>query len=90
MPAPVLPITNSIASPIPRYDVEGSGPVLIYVAGLDGTGHLFFKQAESLARSHRVVTFRSRDDNRFTYEDLTSDLAAIIRDLGEQQAIIVE
>jgi pimeloyl-ACP methyl ester carboxylesterase len=89
MPASVLPITNSIAAHAPQYRVEGSGPLLIYIAGLDGTGQLFFKQAESLARSHRVVTFRSRDDNRFTYEDLTSDLAAIIRDLGEEQATIV-
>lgn len=89
MPASVLPITNSFASHVPRYNVEGSGPLLIYVAGLDGTGQLFFKQAPSLARSYRVVTFRSRDDNRFTYEDLTSDLAAIIRDLGQQRALIV-
>lgn len=89
MPASVIPITDSIASRSPRYSVEGTGPLLIYVAGLDGTGQLFFKQAKPLARAHRVVTFRSRDYNRFTYEDLTSDLAAIIRDLGEQQAIIV-
>ena len=89
MPAAVITITNSIAANVPEYSVEGSGPLLIYVAGLDGTGQLFFKQASSLAQSYRVVTFRSRDDNRFTYEDLTSDLAAIIRDLGEQQAIIV-
>jgi len=73
----------------PRYRVEGSGPLLIYVAGLDGTGELFFKQATQLARVYRVVTFRSRDRGRFTYDDLSDDLAAIIRDLGEQQAIIL-
>jgi 3-oxoadipate enol-lactonase len=89
MPASVFPITNAIAARAPRYSVEGSGPPLIYVAGLDGTGQLFFKQGEPLARSFRVVTFRSRDDDRFTYEDLARDLAAIIRDLGEQQATIV-
>lgn len=73
----------------PHYRVVGSGPLLIYVAGLDGTGELFFKQAARLARANRVVTFRSRDHGRFTYEDLTGDLAAIIRDLGEQQATIL-
>jgi pimeloyl-ACP methyl ester carboxylesterase len=73
----------------PRYRVEGSGPLLIYVAGLDGTGELLFKQASGLACSHRVVTFRSREDGRFTYEDLADDVAAIIHDLGEQQAIIL-
>lgn len=71
------------------YRIEGTGPVLIYVPGLDGTGQLFFKQCPRLATSYRVVTFRPRDDGRFTYEDLTDDLAAIIRDLGEQQATIL-
>ena len=71
------------------YRVEGSGPVLIYVPGLDGTGQLFFKQVARLASAHRVVTFRSRDNGRFTYQDLTDDVAAIIRDIGEQQPIIV-
>jgi 3-oxoadipate enol-lactonase len=73
----------------PQYRVEGSGPLLIYIAGLDGTGQLFFKQSPALTRSYRVVTFRSRDNGRFTYEDLSNDLAAIIRDLGEKQATIL-
>lgn len=84
----------SIAGPTTRvratqYRVEGSGPLLIYVPGLDGTGQLFFKQAPLLARVHRVVTFRSREHGRFTYEDLADDLAAIIQDLGEQRATIL-
>ena len=62
----------------PQYRVEGSGPLLIYIAGLDGTGQLFFKQSSLLARTHRVVTLRSRDIGRFTYDDLTDDLAAIL------------
>jgi 3-oxoadipate enol-lactonase len=73
----------------PPYRVQGSGRLLIYISGLDGTGQLFFKQAPALARSYRVVTFRSRDNGRFTYEDLTDDVAAIIRDLGEQSATIL-
>jgi len=73
----------------PQYQVEGSGPLLIYVAGLDGTGQLFFKQSPRLALAQRVITFRSREDRRFTYGDLTDDLAAIIRDQGEQRATIV-
>lgn len=68
---------------------EGSGPVLIYVAGLDGTGQLFFKQSPRLASSFRVVTFRSRECGDFTYQDLTDDLAAIIRNLSETKATIV-
>ncbi len=83
-------ITDSISAPsAPQYRVEGSGPLLVYVAGLDGTGQLFFKQSSPLACTHRVVTFRSRDIGRFTYDDLTDDLAAILRDLDESQAIIL-
>ncbi|HXG92095.1 MAG TPA: alpha/beta hydrolase [Blastocatellia bacterium] len=62
---------------------------LIYIAGLDGTGELLFKQISELARSYRVVTFRSRDSGRFTYEDLTDDVAAIIRQSKETRAIIL-
>jgi pimeloyl-ACP methyl ester carboxylesterase len=62
---------------------------LIYISGLDGTGELFFKQAPDLARSYRVVTFRSRDYGRFTYDDLADDVAGIIREEGEQQATVI-
>lgn len=78
----------SSANP-PKYKVEGSGPLLIYNAGLDGTGELFFKQAGALARSYRVVTFRSREEGLFTYDDLVNDVAAIIRDQSEEQATIL-
>lgn len=73
----------------PQTAVTGSGPLLVYIAGLDGTGQLFFKQAPSLSRSYRVVTYRSRDDGKFTYDDLTDDVAGIIRGLGEERATIL-
>jgi pimeloyl-ACP methyl ester carboxylesterase len=43
----------------------------------------------SLSRSYRVATYRSREDGLFTYEDLTGDVAWIIRSLGEKRAIIL-
>jgi len=73
----------------PKYKVEGSGPLLIYHAGLDGTGELFFKQTDALARDYRVVTFRSREEGPFTYDDLVNDVAAIIRDQGDDHATIL-
>ena len=72
-----------------QYRVEGSGPLLVYIAGLDGTGELFYRQTPDLMRSYRVVTFRSREEGRFTYEDLTGDVAAIIKELGGPRAVIV-
>ncbi|HKY05415.1 MAG TPA: alpha/beta hydrolase [Blastocatellia bacterium] len=73
----------------PAYKVEGSGPLLLFVAGIDGTGELFFKQAAHLACSFRVVSFRLREGSGFTYDDLADDCAAIVRDLGERQATVV-
>jgi pimeloyl-ACP methyl ester carboxylesterase len=75
--------------PVPPYRVEGSGPLLLYIAGLDGTGELFFKQTAELAARYRVASFRQRARGEFTYEDLADDVAAIIRDLHESSAIIV-
>jgi 3-oxoadipate enol-lactonase len=74
---------------LPLYGVEGSGPLLIFISGLDGTGQLFFKQSPALSRSYRVITFRSRERGQFTYEALADDVAAIIKDLGEERATIV-
>jgi pimeloyl-ACP methyl ester carboxylesterase len=56
---------------------------------MDGTGELFFKQIPSLSQSFRVVTFRLRDQSDATYEDLTDDIAAIIRDLSAANATIM-
>lgn len=42
--------------------VQGEGPPLIYIPGLDGTGLLFYRQARLLAHRFRVITFRLRDD----------------------------
>lgn len=83
------PTSTPRSARTPKYQIEGSGPLLIYIAGLDGTGELFFKQAPALARSFRVVTYRSRDGEAFTYADLTADLAEIIEDLGEAKATIL-
>src|SRR2546422_3726079 len=69
--------------------MSGFGNTLLYIAGLDGTGELFFKQSRELAHSYRVVTFRLRDGNTFTYDDLTADIADLIQGLGSQRLTIL-
>jgi pimeloyl-ACP methyl ester carboxylesterase len=69
--------------------VEGSGSLLVFIAGMDGTGELFYRQAPALACSYRVVTYRQRENGRFTYDDLAEDLAAVIRNAGESRATVV-
>jgi 3-oxoadipate enol-lactonase len=84
--------SREAAAPLPRYRLHNSDPdlpLLIYIAGMDGTGELFFKQIPALCRAYRVVTFRLRDSSDATYEDFTDDIAAIVKDLHESKAFIV-
>ncbi len=71
------------------FRVQGAGPLLIYICGLDGTGELFFRQAPGLADSYRVVTFPLRAEGEFTYDDLTGDIKRIMDRLGDPQAVIL-
>ncbi len=59
--------------------VQGKGPPLIYIPGLDGTGLLFYRQARLLAHRFRVITFRLRDDAL----SMDSLLAEVARHLDE-------
>ena len=54
--------------------VQGQGPPLIYIPGLDGTGLLFYRQARLLSRRFRVITFRLRDD-ALCMEHLVAEIA---------------
>jgi 3-oxoadipate enol-lactonase len=77
---------------LPKYTLHSSNsslPLLIYIAGMDGTGELFYKQIPALSEDYRVVTFRLRDKPDATFEDLTDDVVAIIRNLNELKAFIV-
>ncbi|MFL6284391.1 MAG: alpha/beta fold hydrolase [Pyrinomonadaceae bacterium] len=63
-----------------EYRVEGSGPPFVYVCGIEGTGRLFYKQAEDLARDHRVITIPLRPEGRYEMSRLVEDLAWVMRD----------
>jgi pimeloyl-ACP methyl ester carboxylesterase len=60
----------------PQIRIEGAGDPLVLVPGLDGTGLLFYRQVPLLARRHRVITFRLRDDAA-SMNRLVADLLAI-------------
>ncbi len=70
----------------PTYQRQGSGPPFVYVAGLDGTGQLFYKQAADLARDHTVISFPLRGAGRYKIEQLVADIAWIVRDAGFERA----
>ena len=59
--------------------VQGEGPPLIYIPGLDGTGLLFYRQARLLSRRFRVITFRLRDD-ALSMDTLVAEIARHLDD----------
>jgi len=72
-----------------NYRVQGAGPLLVVLPGLDGTGDLFFKQAPGLAARYRLALVRFPDEGGFTYKDLADDVAGIIRESAQQRAIVI-
>ena len=61
----------------PRIVLQGKGPTVILVPGMDGTGKLFYRQVPALARSYRVATYALRD-SATAYEELHDDLERVI------------
>jgi pimeloyl-ACP methyl ester carboxylesterase len=57
--------------------IEGTGPPLVLVPGMDGTGRLFYRQVPLLARQFTVATFRLRDSARRMAE-LVEDVTQVI------------
>jgi len=61
----------------PGIVVDGSGPAVVLVPGMDGTGRLFYRQTPLLAKSFRVATYALRDDAA-SMDALVTDLASVI------------
>ncbi|HEY0407239.1 MAG TPA: alpha/beta hydrolase [Pyrinomonadaceae bacterium] len=76
----------SVNSERPVYQTQGSGPAFVYVPGIEGTGKLFYKQVDDLARDHTVITYPLRAAGRYGMDELISDLVWIIRDAGFERA----
>jgi pimeloyl-ACP methyl ester carboxylesterase len=68
---------QTIAGYDSRLATYGEGPPLVLVPGMDGTGELFYRQIPTLSASHRVATYRLRDDAP-EMEMLVEDLARVI------------
>src|SRR5438270_4394935 len=72
-----------------EYKVEGSGPPFVYVCGIEGSGRLFYKQTEDLARDHTVISFPLRGEGRYAMSRLVEDLAWVLRDVGGGRATVL-
>ncbi|HEX9610555.1 MAG TPA: alpha/beta fold hydrolase, partial [Gemmatimonadales bacterium] len=73
-----------------RIRIDGSGPPLVLVPGMDGTGDLFYRQVPLLARAYRVARYRLRDDAE-RMDVLVDDLADVVRAVspGGEPAVVV-
>ncbi|HVF45690.1 MAG TPA: alpha/beta fold hydrolase [Pyrinomonadaceae bacterium] len=72
-----------------EYKVEGSGPPIVYVCGLEGSGRLFYKQSEDLARDHRIITMPLRPEGRYELSRLVEDVAWVVRDADAAGATVL-
>ncbi len=61
----------------PRLKVEGTGPALILVPGMNGSGELFYGQIPRLVKRYRVATYSLRDDAG-SLDVLANDLLNVI------------
>jgi len=73
-----------------RLSVQGNGPALVLVPGIDGTGDLFYRQTPRLQQSFRVATYALRDDAD-DLGALAADLARVVDTAApsERRAIVV-
>lgn len=74
----------------PRLSIQGDGPPVILVPGMNGSGELFYQQLPRLQRSYRAVTYSLRDDAE-SLSVLASDLAHIIDTISpdDRRAIVI-
>lgn len=73
----------------PVYQKQGKGPPFIYICGIEGTGKLFYKQADDLARDHTLINFPLRPLGRYAMQDLVDDLVWIIKDAGFERGATI-
>ena len=70
-----------------KYQVEGQGPVLLMVPGLDGTALLFYRQIPRLAKRFRVVSFPLPDDTTSTMDSLIADLDGVVNEVASGEKV---
>ena len=74
----------------PAITVSGSGPLIVLVPGIGGSGELFYQQIARLSRSYRVATYMLRD-RASGMGVLLDDLSHVLQTAGaaETPAIVV-
>lgn len=74
------------------HHVEGSGPDLVYVPGVDGSGEMLFETAEKLREHFRLIQVRydpGREPWKATLDDLSMSLQAVLETLGVTRPFVL-
>jgi aminoacrylate hydrolase len=86
-------VTNGINT---HYEIYGSGPALLLVSGLGGTGAYWAPQIEAFAAHFTVVTYDQRGagasdhpDEPYSIAQLADDLHALIDGLQLQRPLLI-
>lgn len=74
----------------PAITTAGAGPLVVLVPGIGGSGDLFYRQIERLARSYRVATYSLRD-RASGMDVLIDDLSNVLDAVGSggKSAIVI-
>jgi 3-oxoadipate enol-lactonase len=72
-----------------EYIKFGTGPLLIYLPGMEGTGKLFFRQEPELAHHFTVICLPLRDSSSCTYDDLIADTSEVYNRENADNATVV-
>jgi pimeloyl-ACP methyl ester carboxylesterase len=75
--------------PLNTYFKSGSGPLLIYLPGMEGTGRLFYRQEPELRTHYTVACLPSRAQPPFTYPELIDDVLNVMKQEQAGKATIV-
>lgn len=74
---------------VPPYRKQGQGAAFVYICGLEGTGELFYKQAEDLSRDHTVINFPLRATGSYRLDFLIEDFCDVMHDARVTQATVL-
>lgn len=86
-------LTNGIQT---HYEIQGSGPALVFVSGLGGSGGYWARQVERFAKALTVVTYDQRGagksdhpDETYSIQTLADDLQALIEGLELDRPVLI-
>jgi aminoacrylate hydrolase len=71
---------------------RGSGPALLYVPGIDGTGDLMLGTASRLEQEFRLLRLKYRAEGERgadTYEALAASIAGVCKEQGVERCVVV-